>query len=115
MRRVSCTARLFSCSSCAFLWLTGAHVPVQVFRILILSEVGQHAAGAVFREHFFCYFTNDSKQFEQELVVTFFEREKRRDVALGDDDNVYRPEGACVVVRENVAGFANDLNWRPPA
>jgi len=34
-------------------------------------------------------------------------------MALRDDDYVYRPEGACVVIRENVVGFANDLDRRP--
>src|SRR6185503_17238096 len=95
------------------LWFAGAHVPVQVFGVLVLAQISQHAAGAVFGEHVLCDFTNNTKQLEQERVI--FDREQRRDVTLGNDDDVYRPEWSRVMVSKHVVSLTDDPHKRSPA
>ena len=90
-------------------------MPVQVFGVLVLAQVGQHAAGAVFGEHNFRDFTNDREHLEQQFIIAFFERDQRSDVALRNDDDVYRPEWSRVMICEYVAGFTNHSDRGSPA
>jgi len=90
-------------------------MPVQVLRVLVPAEIGQHATGAVFRKYLLRHFTNHTKHFQQQWTIRLFERDQRGDVTLRNDYDVYGPERARVVIREYVIRFANDFYGRAPA
>ena len=78
---------------------------VQVFGILILTQVGQHASRAVFGDDFGSDLFDRVEQFNQQLVVVLFERQQGVDVSFENDDDVNRPERSSVVERQHVFCF----------
>ena len=87
-------------------------MPVQVFRVLVPSQISQHTARAMLGKDVLRHFTNHFQHFKQQWTIRFFERDQRRDVTLRNDDDVHGPERARVVIREHVIGFANDFYRR---
>src|SRR4051812_24215303 len=66
-------------------------------------------------EYFPGHFTNDAEQFQQQWTIAILQREQGRNVALRNDDDVYRPEWSRVMVSEHVAGFTSHADRDSPA
>ena len=85
-------------------------MPVEMFGILIRSEIGQDAAGPMLGDHLLRHLANHLQQFQEQWRIAFFERKQRGDVSLGNDDDVDRPEGMSVMISENILGLSHAVS-----
>jgi hypothetical protein len=84
-------------------------MPVEMLRVLVLPKIGQHSYGSVFGQDLSGDQPHDGEKARQERLGGGIEQ--RRDVYLRNHDDVsVLEEGACVVERECVFVFVDDVN-----
>jgi hypothetical protein len=89
-------------------------VPVEMLRVLILTEVCDHPARSMFIHDLSSDFSNNPDQFEQEVVVLFSESEQRSDMTFRNHYNMHRVERARMVEGKHIIRFKDLLNRREP-
>jgi len=79
-------------------------VEMQVFRILILAQIGHDATGAMLGFDFRSHFANDIQQVIHQRYVVITEIGQRRNADLGDDHDMNLPVGPRVVKGQYAPG-----------
>lgn len=89
-------------------------MPMKMFRVLVLTEVRDNAAGSRAVEHLPGHGTNNIKEAKQ-FVAGEPRVEKRRDMALGHDNDVDGVKRPCVIEGQDLIGLQDRRDRRVSA
>jgi hypothetical protein len=86
---------------------------MEMLRLLISAQIGQHAAGAVYCVHMGRYLLDYAEEFHEERAIMGFVCQQRGDVSLWDDHYVHGPIGVRVMKCEDVVGLGHHAHRYP--